>query len=194
MDITFKDLIKIVTGSYLKYGAKLSMVDIIDDHFADVIDYTNLYIKADETIAETLFTKLYQKFMFNFCLYSSYSGQDVLHVLPDTILLLFTRLIDRFENTYPKYKKLIQIQNTLTDTELMKSTVTVTSENVNKANSTPQDVTSTESDDYINNLVKSNSTSTTNINQNVINKYEEINKKYQDVYLDWLNEFKGFFW
>lgn len=96
------------------------------------------------------------------------------------------KVLDRLSKNYETYCKRLELQSKyLTD---IKNTISSTSESVSRHNDTPNQNNDYSADIYTSDITKNTNTTTTDID--AIDRYNQVLATIDDIYSEWLKEFK----
>lgn len=154
--------------------------------FCGLKNYDETGLAQYDVILDTLIKKLFNRWLNNSCIYLVASEHNELTIYD--IYPQMRKILDKIDYTVPVYARFIADKQKYL--EEIKSTVDTTITAESRHNDTPNANSDYSANEYTSDISKSTSTSSTDIDP--VERYKQVHDLIENVYRNWLNEFKEF--
>lgn len=172
-----------------------------DDPWLECFDRYHILMEEDnqtfkpylEDLTRELYARYYTHMVFNDESKEDY-GLDVYNRLTDKCDEFIGKVVMIIVQTYDRYAELLKMYQD-NKAQLLAS-VKISTDSVGQFNDTPQNVQDVEEEfgdnSHISNLTKSKQDVTSDVKP-IMDRIDDINRKYRNLIRDWTNEFDGLF-
>lgn len=169
-----------------------AILDVLNSSGAGrIINYDNYYLNTDRETAKKWFNTIYNR--YHDCEFIYDWEVQLAGSIEKTASLVAKKLIKMFNYYEEVYKKNLPLIKALkNEVNFFNDQIITNSKSINKSNLMPQ--TDVQSDNFPNTINENTNTTTMENKTNLINKIDEVNKKYNDIINIMADEFGDFFY